>query len=326
MVSHMHGSTPLRGSLYRGLGHNSEAAAYAQLTQWAYVKQRFTQLLANLAITDAQREAGNISQSAVRSCLNQYYWNSDSNVDNSLLTGSWGKQTPVRPSRDIDILSLLPASVYHRFQSRVSNRQSDLLQEVRSILFDRYSQTILRADRQVICIPFSHILIEVAPGFRCQDGSIITCDTNNGGSYKTSTAEAEQRELSLSDVTWNGNTRALTRMMKMWQRECNVALISFHLERLAIEFLSKWPHSRENAFYHDWMARDFFAFLIQSAGKILTLPGTVETIHLGEDWLSKAKTAHSKAVHACELERGNYEALAGQEWQHIFGSAIPVIV
>ena len=47
----------------------------------------------------------------------------------------------------------------------------------------------------MVSVPFDHIPIEVAPGFRCDDGSIIICNTNNGGQYRTSTAEAEAREL-----------------------------------------------------------------------------------------------------------------------------------
>ena len=41
-----------------------------------------------------------------------------SEAANSLLIGSWGKRTQVRPPRDVDILFLLPSDVYHRFQQR----------------------------------------------------------------------------------------------------------------------------------------------------------------------------------------------------------------
>ena len=33
-----------------------------------------------------------------------------------MLSGSWGKLTRVRPVRDIDVLFVLPYSVYQRFQ------------------------------------------------------------------------------------------------------------------------------------------------------------------------------------------------------------------
>jgi SMODS domain-containing protein len=148
-----------------------------------------------------------------------------------------GKDTRVRPSRDIDILFLLPSDVYWRFQRRSDNRQSQLLQEMKYALGQTYSQTTLRGDGQVVSVSFGSTPIEIVPGFRCSNGNIIICDTNDGGRYKTSTSEAEAYELDASDRTWSGNTRVLTRMMKQWQRERNVPLKSFQIERLAVELL-----------------------------------------------------------------------------------------
>jgi hypothetical protein len=226
----------------------------------------------------------------------------------------------------VDLLFLLPPAVYHRFQQRDGNRQSQLLQEVKNVLAATYSQTRMRGDGQVVVVPFNTTPIEVVPGFRCQDGSIIVCDTNDGGRYKTCTAEAEARELAASDTVWNGNTRALARIMKRWQRERNVPLKPFQPERLAIEFLSFWPYSRHDVFYYDWMVRDFLAYLILRADGYLVMPGTTELIALGSDWLNRAQTAHRHAVAACNYEYQNYESLAGNEWQEVLGSAAPVLV
>jgi hypothetical protein len=310
------------------IGHNSGALSTTPTSthQWFYLTRRFTQFLGNITITVPQREAGEKSQAGVRSCLNRHYWGYASETANSLLIGSWGKFTRGRPSRDIDVLFLLPPAVYHRFQSRTGSKQSALLQEVKEVLTTTYSRTTMRGDGQVVSVPFDQIPIEVAPGFRCDDGSIIVCNTNNGGEYKISTAEAEERELAASDLTWNGNTRALVRMLKVWQRERNVPLKSFHLERLAIEFLAVWPYSKQNVFWYDWMLRDFLAYLIGRANGHFAMPGTSEIISLGSEWLSRAQTAYQQALSACINERDNYQALAGTDWQKVFGTAIPVLV
>jgi hypothetical protein len=216
--------------------------------------------------------------------------------------------------------------VYWRFDSRSDNRQSQLLQEVKWVLAQTYSQTSLRGDGQVVSVPFSNTPVEVVPGFRCQDGSIIICDTNNGGRYKTSSAEAEAYDLDVSDRCWHGNTRALARMLKQWQQERNVPLKSFQLERLAVEFLRVWPFSLHDVFWYDWMIRDFLAHLLSRANGFLFMPGTREVVSLGNEWLSRAQTAYRYACNACEYERDNYEALAGGEWQQLFGSTVPVLV
>jgi hypothetical protein len=52
----------------------------------------------------------------------------------------------------------------------------------------------------------------------------------------------------------------------------------------------------------------------------------VEWITLGDAWLSKAQTAHYRALKACEYEYDNYEVLAGSEWQKIFGTMISLTV
>lgn len=286
-------TTPTLGSLLGAVpSFGAVPAPSHSPPMWIYVRRRFTQLIDNLAITENQRVDGEQKQAGVRACLNRHYWNAQSNTENSFLIGSWGKRTRVRPSRDVDILFLLPSSVYHQYQVRQGNRQSQLLQEAKEVLVQTYSRTArLRADGQVVVVPFNDTPIEVSLGFLCADGSIIVCDTNDEGRYKASTAKAEAQDLDAHDAKWNGNVRALARMMKRWQKERNVDLKSFQLERLAIEFLSIWPNSHHDIFWYDWMVRDFLAFLIGRANTFITMPGTGEQVWLGNNWLSKAQTA-----------------------------------
>jgi hypothetical protein len=309
------------------LGQTLLTAPALPVHAWQFVRRRFDRILDNIAISTVQREDGERKQAGVRSCLNRHYWGTPSDTANSMLIGSWGKDTRGHPSRDIDILFLLPPEVYHRFQDRDGNRQSQLLQEVKNVLVETYSQTTMRGDGQVVSIPFNTIPIEVAIGFRFSDQSIRICDTNDRGNYRISTAEAELADLNVWDASCNGNARPLVRMLKRWQGECNVPLKSFQLERLAIEFLQRWPYSLYDRFWYDWMMRDFFAYLISRANGSLVMPGTGEIVPLGSEWLSRAQTAYRNGVSACENERDNYEALAGQDWQNILGGwAAPILV
>lgn len=290
---------------------------------WIFVTRRFTQFIANLAITDNQLRDGTTKQAGVRDCLNRYFWGYSSETDNSLLIGSWGKQTRVRPSRDVDLLFLLPHSVYYRFQQRSGNRQSQLLQEVKGALALTYSQTTMRADGQVVVVPFATTPIEVSPGFLCNDGSIIVCDANDGGRYIASTAQVEAAALEAADTRTNGNARRLARMFKQWQRHCNVPLKSFQIERLAVEFLATYTNATQDYFFYDWMVRDFLAYLISRSNTYITMPGTGEPIWLGSDWLTRAQTAYRNAVAACKAEQENNNILAGLYWRDIFGEQIP---
>ena len=126
------------------------------------------------------------------------------------------------------------------------------------------------------------------------------------------------------DSLTKGNTRKLVKMLKCWQDECSVPIKSFHLELLAIDFLSTWPHADKSTVYYDWMVRDFFRHMVGRAEWSMKAPGTGEWLSLGSEWKSRAETALDRATKACEHEAQSYAYLAGEEWQKIFGTYIPI--
>lgn len=230
------------GALSSLIGHNSPPLTPPPPYNWYYLRPRFTKFLSNLAVSEKHREVGLRKFNNVVSCLNRRYYDHNSDTQNGIVIGSWGKSTQISPPRDVDTLFLLPDHVYHRFQQRSGNRQSQLLQEVKDALLVTNSRTEMRADRHVVIVPFDAVTVELAVGFRCTDGSIIVCDSKGNGRYVTSTALAEASDLDASDRAWNGNTRALIRMAKCWQDHCNVPLKSFLIERLAQAFLAQWEY------------------------------------------------------------------------------------
>jgi hypothetical protein len=281
--------------------------------------------IANLAVTEPQERDGATKQAGVRATLNRHYYKLDSETANSMLTGAWGKHLRVRPPRDVDVLFVLPWDVYHRFESRSGNKQSQLLQEVKNVLGAEYTESDMGGDGQVVVVRFATTPVEVVPAFEFSDGQFWICDTNDGGSYRLTDPRAEIAELNYSDELNKGVTRHLIRMMKQWQRHCDVALKSYILERLAIELLCTWSYER-NFFWYDWLIRDFFAHLISRINGGIIMPRTGEWVGLGDAWAYKARTAYAAALRACDYERDNENILAGVEWQSLFGVHIPLYV
>ena len=237
------------------------------------------------------------------------------------MIGSYGKGTAVRPPRDVDILFLLPASEYERYKKYTGNAQSQLLQAVRAILLEKYPSTNIRGDGQVVVVPFSNgHSVEVLPGWRSTTDKFIVPNTHNGGSWQTVDHDAEIAQVESSDSRSKGNTRKLIKMLKAWQRECNVPIKSLVLELRSINFLKKWKYFDKDATYHDWMIRDFFAELIEFKNGTCKMPGTEERIEYGDEWLSRAETALGRAKRACQFETNKEERSAADEWQKIFGS------
>ena len=115
-------------------------------------------------------------------------------------------------------------------------------------------------------------------------------------------------------------------MLKCWQTWCEVPLKSFHIELVASEFILQSPWRSKSWFYFDWLVRDFFAFLYQRADGFVFVHGTSEALALGDAWQSRAMSAYRRAVKAwANSERDNLVQDAGNEWQKIFGTSIPLI-
>lgn len=289
------------------------------------VSARFSKLLDNIALTDAQTSSGILCRESVVKCLNGAYWNSASDSANSMSVGSWGKFTRIRPPRDVDVVFKLPSSVYNRFEQRSGNKQSQLLQEVKGHLQRSFTTTSIRGDGPVVLVPFTAFNVEVIPAFPLTTGKYWVSMTDNGGRYKEADYEEEISSISRSNTTTNSNTRELIRMMKCWQGYCSVDIKSFWIEITAVNFLDQWEHKGKTRVYYDWMVRDYLLYLYGQKNRYIFAPGTYELMNLGEKWASKASSAWVRARKACEHEAAGYGYSAGEEWQKIFGSDMPLV-
>lgn len=298
--------------------------------KWIYVLKRFQTFVENLELTALQEADGWTKISGVVSCLNSAYYGHNSKTDNAFLIGSWAKGTRVRPPRDVDLYFLLPIAVYERFDaySSLVNKQSALLQEVKSKLLATYPNSNIKGDGPVVLAGFTSYNVEIVPAFvySNDERSYYVCDTKNGGKYKKTMPLHEVDVISAADARNATNVRRLIRMLKAWQSWCSVPIKSFYLELLAIEFLDQCAWRMNGYFYYDWISRDFFQWMITKANTHLWAPGTYEMLWLGDAWKSRAESAHARAVKACDYERANDMTSAGDEWQKIFGLDIPKYV
>ncbi|MCP4559543.1 nucleotidyltransferase (plasmid) [Bosea sp. F3-2] len=256
--------------------------------------------------------------------LQKAYWGTDEGEQKLLIVGSWGKNTQVRPSHDIDIMAILPAEEFHRFDAYSTGKQSALLQDVKNVLAESYPQTDMRGDGQVVVIDFNSITVEVVPVFKRTDDTFLMPDTRSGGSWKVVDPLAQITRVETIDALASRNSRPLTRMMKLWMRERNVPIKSFLLELIVAEFMRTYVYKDKTLYWYDWFVRDFLQFLLTLRNGYVILPGTGEYIPLGDAWVSRAQTALAAALTACDHERDDMIVSAGIEWRKIFGDRIPL--
>ena len=95
----------------------------------------------------------------------EYYETQGDKESNIYIVGSIGRGTAIKNCSDVDLIFDLPQSVYDRFDAYEDNGQSALLQEIKSVLKERYPRTDMRGDGQVVVIEFDKYTIELVPGF-----------------------------------------------------------------------------------------------------------------------------------------------------------------
>ena len=183
-----------------------------------------------------------------------------------------------------------------------------------------YPRTDISGDGQVVVVQFqSGHSVEVLPAWSLENGKFRTPNTHNGGSWHDADHDAEEEFVDLSDKASDGNTRDVIRMMKAWQSNCSVPIKSLAIELRAVEFIRTWPHRGRSSEYYDWMVRDYFAELVSKANCTHVVPGTDDKFSYEDRWLSRAQTAHARAVRACGFEAQDLHYAAVEEWEKIFG-------
>lgn len=116
---------------------------------------------------------------------------------------------------------------------------------------------------------------------------------------------AEVGILDWADNRYQSFARPLIRMAKQWQRHRNVPIPFYQIERLVIDFLTQASEVQLQNHWWDWLLRDFFAYMRTRANGFIVMPGTGTYVLLGNAWLSRAETAHGRAIKACDYEADN---------------------
>lgn len=136
--------------------------------------------------------------------INQEFWNSYSDTDNSIYVGYYGRNTAISTS-DIDILISLPIDTFDDFNRLQGNSQSRLLQAVRGAIKGTYPNSDIRADGQIVKVNFKDgIVFEVLPAFKSLDGSFVYPDSNMGGNWMSTNPKAEQEAIREKNTSSNG--------------------------------------------------------------------------------------------------------------------------
>ena len=169
--------------------------------------------------------------------LNQVYYSSDSVSDHLYIVGSVGRGTAIYGCSDIDIIFGMPEDKFDQYDAYADNGQSALLQEVKNILTERYPQTTIRGDGQVVVVEFNKRTVEIVPGFKTSDGSFMYPDTHNGGGWKITNPIAEQEECAKCDSISGHVYFDLCKLIRAWKNNAGFVFHGILIDTLVYNFL-----------------------------------------------------------------------------------------
>ena len=276
------------------------------------------------------QDAGTISSRyrALTQRLNTDFWSTSSDTAHSLYVGSYGRNTAIQGFSDLDILFQLPYPLYEQYNAHTSNGQSALLQSVKASIERTYSTTSIRADGQVILVPFTDgITFEVVPAFINKDDSFTFPDANSGGQWRTTNPKPEIEAIRSRNSLCNNNLVPLCRMVRSWKRKWDVPAGGLLIDTLAYQFIENYAYRDKSFFYYDYLCRDFFKWMSEQDEKqeFWRAPGSSQYVYGKGLFQYKAKRCYNISLEAIAHETASpkQEWSAKQKWREIFGSQFP---
>lgn len=286
----------------------------------------FSEFCGNLQVKDG----GTISDRyrTITRRLNIDYWNTTSEIAHSLYVGSYGRNTANGGFSDLDMVMELPLAVYAQYNAYSGNGQSALLQAVKRSVEKTYSTTSIRADGQVIQIPFSDgITFELMPVFVNRTGSYTFPNANNGGSWGTTNPRPEIEAIRTRNNACNGNLVQLCRMSRAWKNKWDVPIGGLLIDTLAYQFIESWQYRDKSFYYYDYMSRDFFGWMADqsSTQEFWRAPGSGQYVYGKGLFQYKATRGYNIALEAIAHETATpkQEWSAKTKWIDIYGTAFP---
>lgn len=260
--------------------------------------------------------------------LNSDYWTTTSDTAHSLYVGSYGRNTAIQGISDLDMIFQLPYSVYEQYNNYSGNGQSALLNAVKTSIEKTYSTTSIRADGQVILVPFNDcITFEVVPAFINKDDSFTYPDSNNGGRWRTTNPKPEIEAIRARNAVCNGNLILLCRMMRSWQNKWNVPIGGLLIDTLAYQFIESYTYRDKSYLYYDFFCRDFFKWMAEQDEnqEYWKAPGSGQYVYGKGLFQYKANRCYNISLEAIAHETASpkQEWSAKQKWRDIFGNSFP---
>lgn len=273
----------------------------------------------NLAVRNEKEIATSYGEITKR--LNKDFWEGlESSTTHCRQVGSYGRNTAIHGISDLDMIFELPFKDLERFKKVQGNGPSQMLQEVRDSIKQRYPKTKVRGDGQVVVVDFEKFRVEVLPSFyNAEDRSYTYGDSNDGGSWCKCKPIQEIEAVTTQNNTSNRNLKRACKMLRSWKDANGAPMSGMLIDTLAYGFF-KGTTAYDSKSYGSYseLVRDLFAYLANLPEQDYWLtPGSNQRVHSTGKFQRKAKKAAAKCQEAVDADTENKKV---KYWQEVFGT------
>lgn len=285
--------------------------------------EAFSTFLDNIKVGSEQAELIRKRYNEITKKLNKKFRDTDSETANSLRVGSYGRYTGIKGISDLDMLYIMPNSLWETYEDKPGN----LLSDVKEALRDRYPKTKMRKDNLVVVVDFSDFKIEVQPVFEIQEEyNTEACykypTTQNGGEYKITKPKHEQKAMTEFKADHGTHHRLLCKMLRAWKDNVGLPMGGLLIDTLAYRFCTSHPEF-DKCGYDSFgrLTTEFFEYLKDEPTKeSYHALGSKQKVKVKHAFQAKAKKTYKECVNA---QKANTEKKRHEHWRNVFGKNFP---
>lgn len=286
-------------------------------------KEAFTIFLENIKVSSERADKVRNRYNEITKKLNKTFRDTDSETANSLRVGSYGRYTGIKGISDLDMLYIMPNSLWKTYEDKPGN----LLSDVKEALRDRYPKTKMRKDNLVVVVDFSDFKIEVQPVFEfLDDGEKVVSykypTTKDGGAYKVTKPRHEQQAMIDFKQNHGAHHRLLCKMLRAWKDNVGLPMGGLLIDTLAYRFCTSHPEF-DKCGYASFgrLTTEFFEYLKDEPKQDFYLAlGSKQRVKVKSAFQSKAKQAYKECNKALEETS---EETKHKHWRNVFGNSFP---
>lgn len=277
----------------------------------------FSQFVKNLAVQNY--ETISLRYGEITTVLNKQFRDTESKTANSLQVGSFGRATAINGISDLDMLYIMPKSSWEKYNGE--NGTSNILNDTRSAILDRYPRTEVKVDRLVVTVTYNDFYMEIQPVFEQDDESYKYPDTYQQ-CWKVTKPREEIDAIIDIDNNKNGNVRNLCKMVRAWKNKHGIEISGLLIDTLVYNFFEQTTEYDDKSFiYYDWISRDFFKFLSEEPEQnFYQALGSNQQVKVKQKFQRKAKGAYQLCLDAIDAEKTNG---VNDKWKELYGRPFP---